>query len=93
VYGPFPQVAVYLKHARMIRKRKSCDWLCKKEEAFNFTSHKMVSKNIVVLFISVAMLAQVSAQVNPPDNPYRVGDIFHSLGAAIKSAVSIIFFT
>ena len=53
----------------------------------------MVSKNIVVLFISVAMLAQVSAQVNPPDNPYRVGDIFHSLGAAIKSAVSIIFFT
>ena len=43
---------------------------------------------VYCILIATALMAQVSAQdrLQPLDNPYRVSDIFHSFGQALKGA-------
>ena len=53
----------------------------------------MYLKNKFCVLVLVALLARVFAQDTPQDNPYRVRDIIHSFGQAVKGAVSIIIFT
>ena len=53
----------------------------------------MYLKNKFCVLLLVALLARVFAQDTPQDNPYRVRDIIHSFGQAVKGAVSIIIYT
>ena len=43
---------------------------------------------VYCILIAMALMAQVSAKdpLQPLDNPYRVSDIFHSFGQALKGA-------